>query len=149
MLQVEKVSTEEELKEVFSIRKDVFVLEQKVAPENEYDEFEETSNHFLAKLNEEPVGAARWRITEKGIKLERFAVLKEARGKGVGTSLVQAVLNDIDSNPKTSGKTKYLHAQLSAIPLYYKFNFKKIGDVFEECNILHYKMELTYSSMNN
>lgn len=142
MLQVEKVSTEEDLKEVFSIRKEVFVLEQKVAADDEYDEFEETSNHFLAKLDQKPVGAARWRITEKGIKLERFAVLKEARGKGVGISLVKAVLNDIDSDPKNAGKTKYLHAQLSAVPLYYKFNFKKVGDIFEECNILHYKMEL-------
>lgn len=142
MLQVRKVSTEEELKEVFSIRKEVFVLEQKVASEDEYDEFEDTSNHFLAKLDQIPVGAARWRFTEKGIKLERFAVLKEVRGKGVGISLVQAVLRDIDSDPKNAGKTKYLHAQLSAVPLYNKFNFKKVGDIFEECNILHYKMEL-------
>lgn len=141
MLQVRKVSTEEELKEVFSIRKEVFVLEQKVASEDEYDEFEDTSNHFLAKLDQIPVGAARWRFTEKGIKLERFAVLKEVRGKGVGISLVQAVLRDIDSDPKNAGKTKYLHAQLSAVPLYNKFNFKKVGDIFEECNILYYKME--------
>lgn len=142
MLQVEKVSIEEDLKEVFSIRKKVFVIEQQVAPENEYDEFEDTSNHFLAKLNEEPVGAARWRFTDKGIKLERFAVLKEVRGKGVGQALVQAVLNDIKSTPEASGKTKYLHAQLSAIALYSKFNFQKVGDIFEECNILHYKMQL-------
>lgn len=142
MLQVKKVSTEEDLKEVFSIRRKVFVVEQGVAPENECDEFEKTSNHYLAKLNDMPVGAARWRITDKGVKLERFAVLKEARGKGVGISLVKAVLNDIDSIPEASGKIKYLHAQLSAVPLYSKFNFEKVGDIFEECNILHYKMEL-------
>ncbi|MEN2283568.1 GNAT family N-acetyltransferase [Algoriphagus sp. SE2] len=144
MLQVEKVSTEEELSEVFSVRKQVFVLEQNVAPENESDEFEDTSHHFLAKLDQKPVGAARWRVTTKGIKLERFAVLKEERGKGIGTSLVRAVLNDIDSDPENAGKTKYLHAQLPAVPLYYKFNFIKVGNIFEECNILHYQMELVH-----
>jgi len=142
MLQIEKVSAEEDLKSVFSIRQKVFVIEQEVPPEKEYDEFEETSNHFLAKLNEEPVGAARWRVTDNGIKLERFAVLKEARGKGVGHSLVQVVLDDINSTPDTTKKTKYLHAQLSAVSLYSKFNFEKVGDMFEECHILHYKMEL-------
>ncbi|MBB6328606.1 putative GNAT family N-acyltransferase [Algoriphagus iocasae] len=142
MLRVEKISTEEDLKEVFSIRNKVFVEEQEVASEDEYDEFENISSHFLATLDGVPVGTARWRITEKGVKLERFAVLKEARGKGVGHALVETVLTDIKSDAATEGKVKYLHAQIDAVPLYSKFNFKKVGDIFEECNILHYKMQL-------
>ncbi len=142
MLKVEKATTEEDLANVFSIREQVFVIEQKVPLEDEHDEFEKTSNHFLANLNNEPVGAARWRFTEKGIKLERFAVLKKARGVGVGQALVKAVLYDIESTPGTSEKTKYLHAQLTVVDLYSKFNFEKVGDIFEECNILHYKMQL-------
>ncbi|MBN3584489.1 GNAT family N-acetyltransferase [Algoriphagus aestuarii] len=142
MLRVEKISTEEDLNEVFSIRKKVFVEEQEVAAEDEYDEFENTSSHFLATLDGVPVGTARWRITENGVKLERFAVLKEARGKGVGQALVETVLTDIKSDSGTEGKLKYLHAQISAVPLYSKFNFKKVGNIFEECNILHYKMQL-------
>jgi predicted GNAT family N-acyltransferase len=68
--------------------------------------------------------------------------LKEARGKGVGQALVKAVLYDIQADPLSKNKTKYLHSQLSAVPLYSKFGFKKVGNIFEECNILHYKMEL-------
>jgi predicted GNAT family N-acyltransferase len=141
-LLVNKITAKEDLKSAFKIRKEVFVIEQEVDPADEYDEFEETSTHFLAMLDGVPVGTARWRFTQKGVKLERFAVLKEARGNGVGQALVAAVLSDISSDATTFGKLKYLHSQLTAVPLYSKFGFEKEGDIFEECNILHYKMKL-------
>ncbi|MBW3469877.1 GNAT family N-acetyltransferase [Arthrospiribacter ruber] len=139
---VTKVLNKEDLETIFKIREEVFVIEQEVAPEEEYDEFEDTSIHFLARVDGNPSGTARWRFTEKGIKLERFAVLKKERGKGVGQALVKSVLEDIALHPEAKGKKLYLHAQLTAIPLYAKFGFKQVGDMFEECNILHYKMEL-------
>ena len=141
-LLVNKITAEEDLKSAFKIRKEVFVIEQEVDPADEYDEYEETSTHFLALLDGMPVGTARWRFTQNGVKLERFAVLKEARGKGVGQALVTGVLSDISSDANTFDKLKYLHAQLTAVPLYSKFGFEKEGDIFEECNILHYKMKL-------
>jgi predicted GNAT family N-acyltransferase len=141
-LHVTKITQEEELNSAFSIRDKVFVIEQEVDPAEEYDEFEQSSTHFLAWLDDQPVGTARWRLTSNGVKLERFAVLKEARGKGVGQALVGAVLSDIAVSPETEGKQKYLHAQLTAMPLYSKFGFEKEGDIFDECNILHYKMKL-------
>lgn len=139
---VTKVLNKEDLETIFKIREEVFVIEQEVAPEEEYDEFEDTSIHFLARVDGNPAGTARWRFTDKGIKLERFAVLKKERGKGVGQALVKSVLEDIALHPEAKGKKLYLHAQLTAIPLYAKFGFKQVGDMFEECNILHYKMEL-------
>jgi predicted GNAT family N-acyltransferase len=141
-LHVIKITQDEELKSAFNVREKVFVVEQEVDPAEEYDEFEATSTHFLAWLHDQPVGTARWRFTSNGVKLERFAVLKEARGNGVGQALVAAVLADIVSNPDTAEKQKYLHAQLTAMPLYSKFGFEKEGDIFDECNILHYKMKL-------
>ena len=141
-LQVKKITVEEQLKSAFWIREQVFVLEQKVDPKAEYDEFESSSQHFIACIDDQPVGAARWRITASGVKLERFAVLKEFRGKGVGQALVVAVLKDIRENKETEGKKKYLHSQLAAVPLYLKFGFEKVGDIFDECNIMHYKMQL-------
>lgn len=141
-LQVEKISNESTFEQAVQIREQVFVIEQKVNKADEYDQYEGVSTHFIAKWDGQPVGTARWRFTEQGIKLERFAVLKEFRGKGVGQGLVQAVLKDIQSNSKAEGKVKYLHAQLDAVPLYEKFGFEKIGDRFEECNIQHFKMQL-------
>ncbi len=141
-LQVEKITDKKGLDEAFKIREKVFVIEQEVDPKEEYDEFEESSTHFLASLDGVPVGTARWRFTANGVKLERFAVLEEARGNGVGQGLVAAVLKDIAENKDAVGKLRYLHAQLTAVPLYSKFGFTKEGDIFEECNILHYKMQL-------
>mgnify|MGYP002629783718 FL=1 len=139
---VEKITTKEGLQAAFDIRELVFVVEQEVDAAEEYDEFEDSSVHFLAKVEGTPVGTARWRFTQNGVKMERFAVLKVARGKGVGQALVAAVLGDIDQHPDTNGKKKYLHAQIHAMPLYAKFGFQVVGDQFEECAILHYKMEL-------
>ncbi|MCH7399289.1 GNAT family N-acetyltransferase [Belliella sp. DSM 107340] len=138
---VEKVTTKEQLDTIFKIREEVFVVEQQVDPEEEYDEFEDESIHFLASVNGQDAGTARWRFTKNGIKLERFAVLKPMRGKGVGQALVKAVLKDIADKESTKGKLLYMHAQLPAIPLYAKFGFEKVGEMFEECNIMHYQME--------
>ena len=142
-LTVEKITTKEQLDAAFYIREQVFVVEQEVAAEEEYDEFEDSSRHFLASLDGQPVGTARWRFTANGVKMERFAVLEEARGQGVGQALVAAVLADIEAMPEATGKMKYLHAQLHAMPLYAKFGFQQVGEQFEECAILHYKMQLS------
>jgi len=140
---VEKITTEEGLQAAFQIRELVFVVEQEVDASEEYDEFEDSSIHFLAKLDGAPVGTARWRFTSNGVKMERFAVLEDARGQGVGQALVAAVLSDIEAMPEARGKMKYLHAQLHAMPLYAKFGFQQVGEQFEECAILHYKMQLS------
>lgn len=138
---VERAQTEEALERIFKIREKVFVLEQEVAPEEEYDDFDQESIHFLARLDGQPAGTARWRFTSRGVKLERFAVLKSMRGKGIGQALVQAVLEDIQKEASVQGKKCYLHAQLPAVALYEKFGFQRVGDIFKECNIEHYKME--------
>lgn len=135
--------TKEQLNQIFAIREEVFVIEQEVDPSEEYDEFEESSRQFLAQINGQNAGTARWRFTEKGVKLERFAVLKSHRNKGVGQALVKTVIEDIENHPESKDKKLYLHAQLDAVPLYAKFGFQKVGDIFEECNIKHYKMELS------
>lgn len=136
-IQVKKVNNPAELKKVFAIRREVFVDEQNCPPELEW-EFEDESNHFLATADDEPAGASRWRKTDKGYKLERFAVLKKFRGYGIGQALVQAVLNDL---PADAGYI-YLHAQIQAVSLYEKFGFMKTGPEFEEAGIRHYKMVL-------
>ena len=131
------ISNKNELDRAFEVRKIVFVDEQKVSREDEFDEFEDTARHFLAKIGDEAVGAARWRRTEKGIKLERFAVLKHYRGRGVGESLVNAVMKDVNDQEENPKGKCYMHAQLSAIPFYEKLGFTAVGDEFDECNIMH------------
>ena len=136
-IRVRKVSSGKEMDAVFEIRQKVFVDEQQVDPEEEYDKFEDTSHHFIAFADDQPVGTARWRKTPNGIKLERFAVLSSHRNMGIGQEIVRAVLNDIPHRENI-----YLHSQLPACSLYRRFGFVQQGSQFEEANIMHYKMVL-------
>lgn len=142
MVQVKLVADQQQLEAAFDIRRKVFVEEQQVPAAEEYDEFETSSRHFLAySAGGAACGTARWRYTPKGIKLERFAVLEEYRGKGVGSALVQKVLDDIALQPEAKGKMQYLHAQLTAMQLYARFGFKPEGPEFLECDIRHFLMK--------
>lgn len=135
LLQVNKIRTQEELESAFAIRKIVFVEEQGCPPELEYEN-EEVSTHFLALMDNQPCAACRWRKTDKGYKLERFAVLKEFRGKRVGQALLAAVLDDLPDDADYI----YLHAQHDAVGLYAKFGFAVEGEEFEEAGIKHFQM---------
>ncbi|MNL06889.1 putative N-acetyltransferase YjcF [compost metagenome] len=134
-LLVNKVKNKEELEKAFAVRKTVFVEEQNCPPELEWEN-EEEAVHFLAEINGEPCGACRWRKTEAGYKLERFAVLKEFRGKRIGQALVAAALADLPE----SAHYIYLNAQLDAMRLYSRFGFIAEGEQFEEAGIQHMKM---------
>ncbi|MGD1843114.1 MAG: GNAT family N-acetyltransferase [Thermonemataceae bacterium] len=139
-MKVIKVTEPADLQQAFAIREEVFVEEQQVAREDEYDRYEEVAHHFLAFYEGTPCGTARWRFTNRGIKLERFAVLKDFRDKKVGAAILKAILEDIVATPATEGKEIYLHAQIQVVDFYAKAGFHKVGDIFEECNIQHYTM---------
>lgn len=137
LIKVQKVSDPSSLEHVFAIRRTVFVGEQNCPPELEWDR-EDESTHFLATVDGIPAGACRWRKTENGYKLERFAVLREYRGQGLAQEMVRTVLGDL---PADAGYI-YLNAQIDARSLYSKFGFEQVGPQFEEAGIQHYKMEL-------
>ncbi len=123
---------------VFDIRQKVFVEEQNVSRDEEYDTHEDESMHYMLLVEKQPAGTARWRFTNEGIKLERFAVLPAYRGKGIGTVLLNKVLEDV----KLHDKKIYLNAQVKAMNFYKRAGFYAVGDIFYEANIPHYKMIL-------
>ncbi|MDI1234558.1 MAG: GNAT family N-acetyltransferase [bacterium] len=137
-INVKKVTNKAEKKAAFDIRQVVFVIEQVVDPAEEYDEYDEACTHFLATADGVACGTARWRFKAPGIiKLERFAVLENYRGKGVGAALVKAVLSDLPLADKVM-----MHAQLHAIPFYQKLGFETYGPQFDEAGIEHFAMKL-------
>jgi len=138
MVEIKKFRFKDEvlMKKAHKIRYDVFVIGQNCPVELEW-EFEEESIHFLLIENDIPLATARHRKTENGFKLERFAVLTQARGKGFGMLILKAILEDI----KESNELKYMHAQEQVIPFYEKVGFEKSGNIFEEAGIMHYRME--------
>ena len=123
------------LNKIFEIRNEVFVVEQNVNANEEF-EFEESSIHFLLFEEKIPCATARYRQTKNGIKLERFAVLKEHRKKGYGSKVLKRILKEFDD----VGVNIYLHAQAKVVRFYEKHGFSKVGDMFSEANINHYKM---------
>ena len=140
MIFVSKIEDVRDLDAAFTIREKVFVEEQQVPAADEYDQYEKTAHHYLATQNGVPCGAARWRQTDKGIKLERFAVLPAYRNQEVGSHILHKVLQDVKA--AHPDKTVYLHAQLPAVSFYERQSFETVGDMFSECDILHYKMVL-------
>ena len=132
-----KITNQADLEKAFAVRNQVFIIGQMVPLELEVEN-NDVSTHFLATVDGQPAGAARWRQTENGYKLERFAVLDEYRGLGVAQAMVSAVLNDLPAD----APMVYLNSQIQAVGLYEKFGFEKSGPEFEEAGIKHYKMIL-------
>ena len=142
-LTIRKATNPDELRHAFQIRQTVFVQEQRVSADDEYDEHDESATHLIVYDAEgTPCGTARWRQTNKGIKLERFAVLRSHRRQGVGRLLLETVLWDIEEDPNVSQQSIYLHAQTPSVEFYKKFGFDQVGEEFEECAIKHYEMIL-------
>ena len=113
----------------------MFIDELNVDPTLEIEN-EEFCRFYLIFVDDKPVGTARWRETEKGIKLERFALLPEFRNQGTGSILLKQILEDVIP----SNKKIYLHSQLNAVRYYERQGFVKSGDIFTEAFIQHYLM---------
>ena len=96
-LKIKLASSKNDLENVLKIRKRVFIKEQQIPTSIEIDENENKSFYILAYFESQPVGTARWRDSGEGIKLERFAVLKQFRKKGIGSALTHFI---IDHAPK-------------------------------------------------
>lgn len=116
------------------IRREVFILEQRVPESEEWDEDDPVSVHALATLNREPVGTGR--LNPAG-KIGRIAVVAGMRGRGIGASILRLLLHEAD---RRGLREPYLHAQLQAVPFYEKFGFRPEGQVFDEAGIPHVRM---------
>jgi predicted GNAT family N-acyltransferase len=138
ILRIESFSSENEkmMKDAYKIRYEVFVNEQHVDKNLEYDGLDSEAVHYVAYYDEFAAATARWRETKEGIKLERFAVLANFRKKYIGAFLLIYILDEI----KKSNKKIYLHAQDSAVNFYKRLGFEIEGNSFTEADIIHYKM---------
>jgi predicted GNAT family N-acyltransferase len=131
---------------VFEIRTEVFVHEQKCLPSEEFDELDAQAIHFLLIENERPVSTGRIRKTDKGIKIERIATLKESRGQGYASQMIRHLMQE--AQERYPDQTYfYLHAQVDVMPLYRQLGFEPFGGTFIEADIVHQAMELTLNEI--
>ena len=120
-----------------AIRTAVFIREQSVPEELEWDEHDATCRHALA-LSHQGEAIACGRIFTNG-HIGRIAVLPEWREQKVGTAIMEALLDYAAAHdyPQVD-----VDAQTHAVPFYKRFDFVELGKVFMDAGLPHIKMRL-------
>ena len=139
IITVKNIKDQSDKKKAFEIRNLVFCEEQKVSKKIEFDGLDQFCDHYLAKINDLPIGTARIREQKRGtFKIERMAVLKEYRNKGVGKAIIKNILKQYLA--KNQNINLVLNSQINAKDFYKKFGFSEVGKEFIEADIRHVKM---------
>ncbi|SHM71542.1 Predicted N-acyltransferase, GNAT family [Pseudomonas asturiensis] len=116
------------------IRDAVFIAEQSVPPELEWDSEDMHAVHFLAYEGDYPIGTARLLLDGE---IGRLSVLKDWRGLKVGESLLTAVIGEAE---KRGLQAQKLSAQVQAAAFYERFGFTVVSDEFLEAGLPHVDM---------
>jgi len=131
-----------ELHMCLRIRREVFIEEQQVPEELELDEYDATALHFIALDGMHPVATARVLLKEGGktAKIGRVAVLKQARGSGIGKNLMQF----LEKAPDLAHVSSFvLEAQTHALAFYERLGYRAHGEEFMDAGIPHFHMKKT------
>lgn len=135
-----RVAGQQEREAAFAIREMVFVDEQQIDRSVEFDGLDDDTEHLLALLEGRSAGTLRLRrIDQTSAKIERVAVLKEARGHHVGKALLKAALTRLE---ELGFREATLNAQTYALDFYRKLGFAAHGAVFDEDGIPHKAMRI-------
>ncbi len=124
------------------VRERVFVVEQHVPVELEWDGIDSECAHVLA-TDQYGQAIGTGRLLEDG-HIGRMAVLKEWRGRGVGSQIIELLMSEARRRhyPKL-----LLNAQINALPFYERFGFVSRGNVFDEAGIPHLQMILALTDI--
>jgi predicted GNAT family N-acyltransferase len=123
-----------------AVREAVFIREQGVPVELEWDEFDADCIHLIAvDAAENAIATARLLQQGENGGIGRMAVLKEWRGKGVGDALMRHLMKEAAA---LEIQQLTLNAQAYAVGFYARFGFAAMGNQFLEAGIPHVKMAL-------
>lgn len=121
------------------VRRRVFIEEQAVPEDLEWDGEDAGAQHWLALIDDASVGTVRMRA---GGHIGRMAVLKEQRQAGIGSLLLAAAI----SAARAQGLDEVrLHAQVQALDFYARHGFVAEGEEFMDAGIAHLEMRLRFS----
>ena len=140
-LKIEIVKWIDGLSQLKNIREKVFIQEQKVTPQLEWDGIDEKAIHFLVFNDKAAIGCARAIVIKDHMQLARMAVLKEYRGQGIGSALIEKVMTTAKLNQLSA---IYISAQCHAIDFYKKFGFEVTSDIYLDAEIPHRDMTLDF-----
>jgi|TARA_B110000196_G_C21068390_1_gene626148 predicted GNAT family N-acyltransferase len=126
------------------IRRRVFIIEQHVPKDEEWDGQDEKGWHFIATEKDDvPIGTAR--LLPSG-QIGRMAVLEEYRRHGVGRALLEQA---IEKARHLGMQDLFLHVQLHALHFYEAVGFSLEGEEFIEAGIAHRKMTLVLTPLDD
>ncbi|EDN66526.1 GCN5-related N-acetyltransferase [Beggiatoa sp. PS] len=127
---------QDDIEALKTIREIVFIKELGIPAPLEWDEHDAKAIHLLALNSEDrPIGTGR--LLQNG-QIGRIAVKKEFRHQGIGTALLDALVNQASIK---GFQSVFLYAQLQAVSLYQRRGFTAVGKVFEKASIPHQKMQ--------
>lgn len=132
------VTSDVELQEAFEVRRQVFVREQGISEDLVFDGHDREALHMVVKDGERVIGSARVQfLANNHAKLERMAILKRYRRKGIGREMLlflDAVWKD------KQVQQVIIHAQFEVVPFYKLCGFDELGLPFREAGVKHIKM---------
>lgn len=120
-----------------AVRTEVFIVEQAIPEDEEWDEHDARSHHVIARDPQgRPIGTGRLTPLHT---IGRMAVVRAWRGKGVGEAVLRSL---VERAREMRLPAVELHAQTHAIPFYAREGFVAFGDEYDECGIPHRSMRL-------
>lgn len=132
------VTGDVELQEAFEVRRQVFVREQGISEDMVFDRYDREALHVVVKDGQKVIGTARVQfLADNQAKLERMAVLKHYRRKGIGKEML-LFLDTVWKDKQV--QQVIIHAQLEVVPFYKLCGFDELGLPFREAGIKHIKM---------
>lgn len=129
----------QDLSEPFAIRRAVFIEEQNVPEEEEFDAFDAQALHLIVYVDEQMAATGRIWHDGTGFRIGRLAVLKQYRGQKIGDLVLRLLLYKTFS---MGAQTVTISAQTYIMDFYRKFGFKEYGEEYIEAGIPHWGMRV-------
>nr|WP_172327114.1 GNAT family N-acetyltransferase [Mangrovicoccus sp. HB161399] len=124
--------------DIRALREAVFIVEQNVPAQLEWDGLDAEARHLIAREAGNPAGTLRWRVIGDVAKIERVCVLDTYRGTGIGAQLMFAALDAIRAEPEVA-RIK-LSSQVPAVGFYRNLGFTEDGPEYDDAGIPHVDM---------
>ena len=139
LLDIRFTQNNKDMLSCLNLRRTVFIEEQNVPENEEVDGDDPDCDHILLTVSDIPVGAARLKYYNDFIKVQRVCVLKNYRGQGIGSKIINFIIRHIEKNDIRSSVR--LGSQIHALEFYKRLGFIEFGEEYLDAGILHKDME--------
>ena len=139
LLDIRFTQNNKDMLSCLDLRRTVFIEEQNVPENEEVDGDDPDCDHILLTVSDIPVGAARLKYYNDFVKVQRVCVLKNYRGQGIGSNIINFIIRHVEKNDIRSSVR--LGSQIHALEFYKRLGFIEFGEEYLDAGILHKDME--------